>query len=181
MIGPMDHTCHSRTDHPSAHRPDDGSDSHADGRQEDAPDVSNPRVIVAGPDDALRDSVMDALDRAGFPVVDCECRDDGSEMCDGTADQVGRRDVIFFSFRQNDRRTGHQCSPQRREAFLSMRRRHPRNPMVVEVLDKRTFRDADLLLGAHVVTTPASLERLREVVLHAWSAPDTIIETLRRC
>ena len=63
---------------------------------------------------------------------------------------------------------------------MTMRQRHPKNPVVVELLQPRTFRYADLLRGTYLVVAPVSRDALRKTVLKAWSAPNPIIETLRR-
>ena len=145
---------------------------------EDGPGVEaqeQPRVVVTGPDDALRDNVMDLLAASGFDVVDCECHEEPEGHDDALAEpdeRIRPSDVLFFSFRE--------VTEARRDACRSARRCHPKNPVVIELMNPRTFRYADLLLGARVVAAPASRESLREAVLDAWSAPDPIYETLRR-
>ncbi len=135
--------------------------------------VAQPRVVITGPDDALRDTVMDLLSASGFDVVDCECHDgDDSSPLAEADERIRPSDVLFFSFRE--------ATEARRDACRAARRCHPRNPVVIELLNPRTFRYADLLRGARIVCAPASRESLREAVLDAWSAPDPIYETLRR-
>ena len=160
---------------------DRGMDTHADSSLHDSADTSAPidtempRVIVEGEDDAIRDSVIDLLGFSGFTVVDCECSDAGKYHPLALADpeeRVGRRDVIFFSFRE--------VSPRRREAFKAMRKCHPKNPIVIELMQPKTFRYMDLLLGTTLVTAPVSGDSLREAVMTAWNAPNPIIATLRR-
>lgn len=171
MMNPMDCPAFS-----SASSTDSAESSAVSNPAIDIGESRRPKIIVVGPDDALRDAVMDHLRGIGFEIVGCEC-EAGNEVCtgintDGADQHIADDDVIFFSFRE--------VSPQRREAFMTMRQRHPKNPVVVELLQPRTFRYADLLRGTYLVVAPVSRDALRETVLKAWSAPNPIIETLRR-
>ncbi len=132
--------------------------------------ADKPRAVVIGVDDALRDTLMDQLATSGFEVVDYECQDD-DVLADGD-ERIRPSDVLVFSFRE--------VTEARRNACRSVRRSHPKNPVVIELMNPKTFRYADLLLGARVVSAPVSRESLQKAVLDAWSTPNPIYEMLRR-
>tara|TARA_B100000953_G_scaffold219479_1_gene181528 strand:- start:34 stop:495 length:462 start_codon:yes stop_codon:yes gene_type:complete len=132
--------------------------------------ADKPRAVVIGVDDALRDTLMDHLAASGFEVVDYECQDD-YDLSDGD-ERIRPSDVLVFSFRE--------VTEARRDACRSVRRSHPKNPVVIELMNPKTFRYADLLLGARVVCAPVSRESLQKAVFEAWSAPNPIYEMLRR-
>ena len=132
--------------------------------------ADKPRAVVIGVDDALRDTLMDQLATSGFEVVDYECQDD-YKLSEGD-ERIRPSDVLVFSFRE--------VTEARRDACRSVRRSHPKNPVVIELMNPKTFRYADLLLGARVVSAPVSRESLQKVALEAWSAPNPIYEMLRR-
>jgi len=128
---------------------------------------NDPRVLVEESDGAIRESVVNLLEDAGFEAVGCggpgenhgaRCPLSGTTGCSAAADA----DVIFFSFRLAD--------PENQQILRMLKRQHPNTPIVVEVPKPKVMTYQELLVGTHPVYTPLTRRTITRAVLNAWAA-----------
>ena len=133
---------------------------------------ADPRVLVEETDGAIRDSMIQILEEAGFEAVGCGGPNDhpGSRcplVVDGTCPAASLADVILFSLRISN--------PANREVLRSLKQRHPSTPIIVEVPKPKVAALNELLVGTHPVHSPLTRRSLTRAVRNAWASPGPLV------
>lgn len=123
------------------------------------------RVLIEGTEWSTREILGSILREEGYDVIACPGPEGTGSRCTlvatGDCDAVVDADVIVHTLRHTDARN--------REVLVSLKRRYPDTPVVVEVPLPRVEQFREDFADCHVVPYPMTAESLLPAVREALS------------